>query len=166
MAQIHSISSSSPGAWELFVLPMGFRPRQAHHGFSVTREMTVEHSWDERVISNFISMVAGQSLESHSLRVSLHVASWSLPLGLSACTVVLHSHPLGLCPRRCHHSSLCSALLQPCSLATMSHRALGRALYIETTAMYCPQVCSELVNQGQVRILATGTLIYPHWSSL
>ena len=53
---------------------------------------------------------------------------------------------------------LCSpAALQPCY--HIVPRALGGALYIESTAMYCSQVCSELVNQGQVRILATGTLI-------
>ena len=50
----------------------------------MTKEMTVEHSWGERVIPNFISTVAGQSVESHPLRASVHVASQSLPLGLSA----------------------------------------------------------------------------------
>ena len=118
------------------VFSVGFSPEQVHYGFSVTKEMTVEHSWGERVIPNFISMVAGQSLESHSLRASLHAASWSLPLGPSARPssepLCLHSHPLGLCPQCCHHFSLCSDLLQPCSCATMSHRALGRALYIES----------------------------------
>ena len=68
-----------------------------------------------------------------------------------------HSRPLGLCPWCCHHCSLCSALLQPCSCATVSLRALGRALYIESIATYCPHVCSELADQ--VRILATGTFI-------
>ena len=62
---------------------MGFSPRQVHSGFSVTKEMAVEHSWGETVIPNFIPTVAGQSLESHPLRVSLHAASQSLPLGLS-----------------------------------------------------------------------------------
>ena len=53
---------------------------------------------------------------------------------------------------------LCSpAALQPCHC--VAPRALSIALYIESTAMYCPQVCSELVNHGQVRILATGILI-------
>ena len=113
-------------------------------------------------------MVAGQSLESHSLRVSLHAASPSLPLGpsaqLSSGPLCLHSHPTqpssgplssALPPLQ---TLLCSpAALQPCH--RVACRALVRALYIEPTAMYCPQVCSELVNQGQVRILATGTLI-------
>ena len=126
------------------VLPMGFSPGQVHYGFNVTKEMTVEHSSGVRVVPNFISTVAGQSLKSHSLRASLHAASRSLPLGLSTRTVIPHSHPLspsvctavshscplGLCPRHCHHSSLCSALLQPCSPATVSPRVLGGALYI------------------------------------
>ena len=59
---------------------------------------------------------------------------------------------LPLQPLLCSH-----AALQPCH--HFMPRALGGALYIESTAMYCPQVCSELVNQGQVSILATGTLI-------
>ena len=53
---------------------------------------------------------------------------------------------------------LCSpAVLQPCH--PVVPRALGGALFTESTVMYCPQVCSELVNQGQVRILTIGTLI-------
>ena len=71
------------------VLPMGFSPRQVHYGFNVTKEMTVEHSWGERVISNFSPMVAGQSLESRPLRAHLHAEGRSLPLGLSACTAIL-----------------------------------------------------------------------------
>ena len=51
-------------------------------------------------------------------------------------------------------SALLSSTLQPCHHVTP--RALGGALFIESN---CPQVCSGLVNQGQVRILATGTLI-------
>ena len=62
---------------------MGFSPGQVHYGFNETKETKVERSWGERVIPNFVPMVAGQSLESHPLRVSLHAASWSLPLGLS-----------------------------------------------------------------------------------
>ena len=31
------------------VLPMVFSPGQAHYGFNVTKEMTVERSWGERV---------------------------------------------------------------------------------------------------------------------
>ena len=84
------------------------------------------------------------------------------------CTAVLrsalHSHPAqpssgpvsSVLPR------LQPLLCSPAALQLCHHvvpRALGRALYIESSAMYCPQVCSELVNQGQVRILATGTLI-------
>ena len=151
--------------------------------------------------------MAGQSVESYSLRVSLHASSWSLPLGPSVCTVILwaplstqsshtavlqaslhscytqlssgplctavtHSRPLGLSAQSCTQLSsgplslvlpplqplLCSpAALQPCH--RVMPKALGRALYIESTDLYCPQVCSELVNHGQVRILATGTLI-------
>ena len=112
--------------------------------------------------------VAGQSLESHSLRASLHAAGRSLPLGPSVLTAVLwaslHSPPtqpssgllsLALPPLQ---PLLCSpAALEPCHRD--APRALGGALFIESTAMYCPQVCSELVSHGQVRILATGTLI-------
>ena len=73
------------------------------------------------------------------------------------CSVVPHSCLLGVCPRCCHHASLCSALLQPFSHATVWPRALGRALYRESIATYCPHACSEQANQGQMRILATGT---------
>ena len=53
---------------------------------------------------------------------------------------------------------LCSpAALQPCHHVVL--RALGGTLFIESTAVYCPQVCSELLSHGQGRILATGTLI-------
>ena len=52
----------------------------------------------------------------------------------------------------CYHSGRPLAFLPP-------SRALGGALFMESTAMYCPQVCNELVNHGRVRILATGTLI-------
>ena len=117
---------------------------------------------------NFISMVAGQSLKSHSLRVSVHAASQSLPLGPSVCTPVLWAS-LHTCPTQPSPGPLSSVLppLQPllCSPAALqpchrvAPRALSRALYIKPTAMYCPQVCSELVNQGQVRIRATETLI-------
>ena len=82
----------------------------------------------------------------------------------------LHSCPLGLSAQSSHTAVLwasvlsaattpASALLQPCSRATVSPRALGRALYIESITMHCPHMCSELANQGQVRILATGTFI-------
>ena len=84
-----------------------------------------ERSWGERVAPNFIPTVAGQSLESHPLRASLHAAS---SLCLWASPPPQH---LSLCVQRCHCSSLCSALLQPCSPATLSHRALGGALYTE-----------------------------------
>ena len=163
---------------------MGFSPGQVHYGFIVTKGMTVECSWSERVIPNFISTVAGQSLKSCSLRATLHAASRSLPLGpsvhtavphsgppglsallsctailwaflpaqpscsviphscpLGLCTAIPHSRPLGLCPRHCHHSSLCSALLQPCSHCTASPRVLGRALYIQSVTRHCPHVC-------------------------
>ena len=110
--------------------------------------MTMECYWGERVVSNFIPTVAGQSLESCPLRSSLHAASWSLPLGL---------YPAAI-------PSLSSALppLQP--LLSCSHEALPPChpehwaeLFIESIAMYHPRMCSELANQGQVRILAIGT---------
>ena len=91
---------------------MGFSPRQVHYGFSVTKEMTVKHSWGERVIPNFIPTVAGQLLKSSSLRASLHATSWSLPLGLSAHTAVLWASVLG------GATSPASALLS-CSLAAV-----------------------------------------------
>ena len=55
-----------PNSWEIYavletsglekptVLPMGFSPRQVHYEFSVSKEVTVERSWGERVITNFI----------------------------------------------------------------------------------------------------------------
>ena len=103
------------------VLPVGFSPWQVHYGFSVTKEMTVERSWSERVIPNFISTVAGQSLKFRSLRASLHAASWSLPLGLSVCTAVLwaplsaqpSSRPLCLHSRPTQPSSGSVSVLPP-----------------------------------------------------
>ena len=149
------------------VLPMGFSPRQVRYGFSVTKEMTVEHSWGERVIPNFISTVVGQSLKSHSLRASLHPARQSLPLGPSVHTAILwaslHSRPaqpssgpLSLALPPCQPLLCSPAALQPCHGVTQSTRQSSQ---IEATAMYCLHVCSELANQGQVRILATGTFI-------
>ena len=134
-------------------MPLGFSPVPVHYGFNVTKEMTVEHSWGERIIPNFISTVAGQSLETQTQSKSAR----RKPISTSG-PFYLHSHP-SLCPRCCYHSSLCSALLQPCSPATVSPRSLGRTLYIESVTTYCPHMCSELAGQGQVRILATGTLI-------
>ena len=133
------------------VLSMGFSPRQVHYGFSETKEMTVEHSWGERVIPNFIPTVAGQSLESCPLRASLHAAGRSLPPGPSA---------------RCSHlKSLSSVLplLQPllsCSRAAAiprCHPEHWAELFIESITTYCPHMCSELASQGQGRILALGT---------
>ena len=44
---------------------MGFSPRQVHYGFSVTKEMTMEHSWGKRVYTQLYLLVVGQALESH-----------------------------------------------------------------------------------------------------
>ena len=88
-------------------------------------------------------------------------ASQSLPLGLSAQlsrTAVLWAPLSSVLPPL--QPLLCSpAALQPCHHVTP--RAVGRALYRESTAMHCPQVCSEPATQGQVRILATAPLILP-----
>ncbi|XP_073078933.1 gamma-aminobutyric acid receptor-associated protein-like 1 isoform X1 [Manis javanica] len=77
-------------------------------------------------------------------------ASWSLPLGPSIPAAVSVSILSAA-------NTPASALLQPCSCATLSPRALGGALYIQSIAMYYPHVFSELANQGQVRIPAIGT---------
>ena len=91
---------------------MGFSPGQVHHGFNVTKEMTVKPSWGERVIPNFISMVTGQSLESHLLRASLQAASWPLTLDPSAPTAILWASVLGAATT---HPLLCApATLQLC----------------------------------------------------
>ena len=75
--------------WDVHaVFLMGFSPRRVHYGFSVTKEMSVKRSWGGRVMPNFISTVAGQSLKSRSFKARLHAASWCLPLGLSAHTAV------------------------------------------------------------------------------
>ena len=136
-------------------MSIGFSPGQVHYGFSVTKEMTIECFGGERVIPNFISTVAGQSLESCRLRMSLHAARRSLPLGLSAPTAVSVS--------ALHAATTSVSSLLSCSFAAVPPchaQSTSRTLYyIESTAMYCPQVCSELANQGQVRILATGTFI-------
>ena len=137
------------------VLPMGFSPRQVHYGFNETKEMTVEHFGGERVYTQLYSH-GGRSitrvLSTQSKSACSKLVSASGPL-------CLHNRPLGLCPQHCHHSSLCSVFLQPCSRATVSPRPLGGALYIESIATYCPHVCSEQADQGQVGILATRTFI-------
>ena len=74
------------------VLPMGFRPGQVDYRFNVTKEMTVECSWGERLIPNFFSSVPGQSLKSRSEQVSMQQA------GLCLWAPLPHSHSLGLCP--------------------------------------------------------------------
>ena len=147
---------------------MGFSPRQVCYGFNVTKEKDRKTFLGWKGYTQFHFQVAGQSLESHSLRVSLHAASWSLPLGPSVHTAVLwaslHSRPTqpSSGPLSSVLSPLQPLLCPPAALQPCHHvvpRALGRALFIESIAMYCPQVCSELVNHSQVRILATGTFI-------
>ena len=124
------------------LLPMCFSPGQVHYGFNMPKEMTVKHSLSERVIPNFISMVAGQSLIlftqsdsacSKPISATEPVYTHNHPLGLSARTAVLW-----LCPQCCHHFSLCSALLYPCSHATMSPRALGVAFLYRVTNNVLP----------------------------
>ena len=83
-----------------------------------------------------IPFTQSESAGSKPVSASGPLCPHSHPLGPSACTVVPHSHPLGLCPWCCHHSSLCSALLQPCSPATVSPRPLGRALYVESITTF------------------------------
>ena len=83
-------------------------------------------------IPNFIPMVADQSLESPLLIVSLHVAGWSLPLGLSSPSAISLSVPGSA-------TTPVSALLQPCTPAAMQHpRAQGGALFIESITNVLP----------------------------
>ena len=131
----------------IHVLLIGFGSGQVHYGFSVIKEMTVECSWGEQL--SFILTVAGQSLEPHPLRASLHAASRSLPLGPSALAAVSVS--------ALHAATTPVSSLLSCSCTPISPRAPGRALYIESIMTHCPHVCIELAIQGQVRILATGT---------
>ena len=119
---------------------------------SVRQKMTAERSWGKRFYTQLYSH-GGRSItripSTQSRSAGSKLVSASGPL----CP---RSHP-SLCPRCCHHSSLCSALLQPCSCAGVSPTTLGRALHRESVTVYCPHVCSESANQGQVRILGTGT---------
>ena len=109
-----------------------------------------------------ILFTQSESAGSKPVSASGPLCPYSHPVQLSSAS--LHSHPAQ--PSSGPLSSvppplqplLCSpAALHPCH--HVAPRALSRALFIESTAMYCPQVCSELVSQGQVRILATGMLI-------
>ena len=82
------------------------------------------------------------------LRASLHGCP-TQPSSGPLCMVVLHSCPLGLSlalpPLQ---PLLCSPpALQPCHRVVP--RALGGAPFIESTVMYCPQVCSEVASQPQ-----------------
>ena len=91
-------------------------------------------------------------LHSHPLGPSVRTAVlWaSLPAQLSH-TAILWASVL------CAATTPASALLS-CSLAavTLCH---ANSTWRSSTAMYCPQVCSELVSQGQMKILATGSLL-------
>ena len=125
------------------------------------RKLTAECSLGCKHYIQLYFQVAGQSLESHSLRASVHAASWSLPLGPSvltavlwaplstqlSCTAVLwaslHSRPTQ--PSSGPLSSvlpplqplLCSsAALQPCHHVTPTE--LGRALFYRVNSHLLP----------------------------
>ena len=80
---------------------------------------------------------------------------WASLSAQSSCTAVLWASVLGAATTPAFALLSCSLVAMPLCCP----RALGGALYIESIVMYCPHVCSELVSQGQLRILATGTLI-------
>ena len=156
---------------------MGFSPGQVCCGFSVTKGIDSKTLFGVKGLYPTLFPGGRSVTRIPFLRASLYAASQYLLLGPSVCTAVLwaplsaqpssgplctvvpHSCSPGLCPWHCHCSSLCSALLQPCSPATVSPRALGGALYMESITTHCPHVYSEPAKEGQVRILATGTLI-------
>ena len=132
---------------------MGFSPGQVHYRFNVTKELTAESSWGERVIPNFISTVACQSLESRPLRGSLHAASRSLPLGLPTPAAASVSNLVALPPLQ--PLLLCPAALQLCHCVTQS---TGQSSFCRVNNnIYCPHMCSELASYSSVRILATRT---------
>ena len=104
------------------VLPKGFSPRQVHYGFNVTKEITVERSWGERVYTQLYSH-GGRSIteipstQSESACSKLVSASGPLrqrgrTLVFSARTAVLRASVLGTA------TTPASALLS-CSLAAM-----------------------------------------------
>ena len=109
------------------VLPMGFSPRQVHYVFNVTKEIDGKTFLGWKGYTQLYFQVAGQSLESHSLRASLYAASRSLPLGPSVRTAVPHSCTLSLCPWRCHHSSLCSLSCSLVALPPCHAQSTGRS---------------------------------------
>ena len=104
----------------------GFQPRQVHYGFSVTKEMTVERSWGERVYTQLyfhggrsitkISPTQSKSACSKPVSASGPLCPHSHPLGLLAhtvsCTAILWASVLGTV------TTAASALLQPCDHVT------------------------------------------------
>ena len=95
------------------VLPMGFSPGQVHYGYNEMKKMTVKHSWGERVYTQLYSH-GGRSITRIPFTQSEPACSKLLCASGPLCPC---SH-LSLCPRHCHHSSLCSpTALQPCSHA-------------------------------------------------
>ena len=140
---------------------MGFSPGQVRYGFSVTKEIDSRTFFGVKGLHSTL-FPGGRSVTKIPFTQSKSACS-KLVSPLASRHLWLHSHPAQ--PSSGSLSSalpplqplLCSpAALQPCH--HVACRALGGALFIEVTAMYCPQVCSELVNHGQVRILATETL--------
>ena len=139
---------------------MGFSPGQVRYGFSVTKEIDSKMFFGVKGLYPTL-FPGGRSVTKILFTQSKSAGSKPVSASGPLCP---HSRPtqpssgplsLALPPLQ---PLLCSpAALQPCY--HVMPRALGRALFIESRATYCPQVCSELVIQGQVRILATGTLI-------
>ena len=126
-----------------------------------------------------IPFTQSQSACSKPVSASGPLCPHSCPLGFSGLlyTAIPHSHPTQpssgpLCTVGPHTAVLwasvlgtattpASALLS-CSLAAvpLCHaQTTGQSSSYRVNSYVMPQVCSELVNQGQVRILATGTLI-------
>ena len=135
------------------VLPVGFSPGQVCYGFDVTKETDSKMLFGLKGLYptlfpggrsvTKILFTQSESACSKPVSASGHLCPPSCPAQLSSgplCTVVPHNHPLDLCPQCCHHSSLCSALLQPCSPATAS----------------CPECWVELFYRLKSHVLPTG----------
>ena len=146
------------GRWVTQCLANGFQTETSLLWIQWDRKMTMECSWGERIYTQLYSH-GGESITGIPSIQSKSACSKPVP---ASGPLRLRSHP-SLCPQCCHHSSFCPpAALQPCSNgATVSPRALGKALYVESIiTTYFSHLCSEQANQGQVRILVIGSFTF------
>ena len=147
---INYILNRSFSSW---CLANGFQPWSSSLWIQCDQRIDSRKFLGWKVIPNFISTVARQSLESRPVRGSLHAASRSLPLGLPTPAAASVSILVALPPLQ--PLLVCPAAFQLCHCVTQSNGQ--SSFYRVNNNIYCPHMCSELGSYSLVRILATGT---------